>query len=318
MEKLIRDSEIKILPFDFGDDSLIDETIKLLNDGSKLKKHNLEFWDWKFNKNPFGKSIGWYAKDNNNNCLAGVLLWWPWKFTIGNVEVSFYQAINGKTNASYRNLGIFYKLNSTAINYFRSMNVGLIGFPNDQSYPSYRKLGWNTLTIIHPIYIAISPLKTITKLLAKRKFVTNSPTLSGEDNFDFNFRIDQNTFIQTSWSNPLIEWRFKMHPIHKYYCFMDSQNHFVYRIKQRGLFWEAQVVYSQLRDPGNLHYFIKHLSNREIDFLSYFGYNTVLDATLKRFIIKYRLKKPLYFVLDYSTDFGEIPFRFEMAETDSQ
>jgi hypothetical protein len=319
MEKQKRSPEIEFLPFDFENQKLVEEAINLLNEGTSAKRHNMDFWNWRFKENPFGKSLGWYAMDNLNKKLAGILLWWPWKFTVNGNEVLFYQAINGKTSNECRNLGVFRTLNDLSLKYFQSQNIGLYGFPNENSYPSYHEPVWKTVTKVQPWLVPVSFRTSLFNLLINKK--PDLQTVSGFKNLTTDILNEISTsasILMTAWNSISIQWRFESHPLHVY-KFFNFQNQFIiYRIKKRFRFFEAQIVFSDIADDSILPVFMKHLKCNGIDFMTYFGHNTTLSKILKRRMIKFKLKKNLHFVIHNATETEVSQIRFEMAEADSQ
>lgn len=316
MNKPYQFKNFEILPFDFSNNPLIDEAICLLNAETTSKKHNRAFWDWKFLNNPFGPSVGWYARENDTKKLAGVLLWWPWKFYNLNQEVIYYQAINGKTDSEYRNAGIFLELNRVAIDFFRKGSNNLYGVPNNQSYPSYVKLGWETISTLNPVYIAISPIKTFLKILYNRKQVDHKPTVS--ELAGLRFEADNKSFLSTKWNQSLIEWRFLKHPNNTYSFYRDGENFIVYKINSKAKFIEAKVIMTSITQSFELKHFFNHLNSDDIDFVSYYGCNTLFYNILNKQVKKYRVNKNRLFFVVNKNIAGNSSYRFELAATDSQ
>jgi hypothetical protein len=311
-------NNILILPFDFEDRLLVEEAINILNSESKLNKHSIEFWNWRFEQNPFGPGLGWYAKDTQNNKLVGILLWWPWKYTCGEKEILFYQAINGKIDRNYRNTGIFFQLNSVSVKYFESKNIPLYGIPNDKSYSSYIKLGWETISEVHPFYIVLSPLNSIKKLFGFYKRVLRKTMALEFVPADFQTTEYFGEVLYTNWNKRRIEWRFLSHPIFKYHCFAINNNIIIYKLKQRHFFCEAQVVLSTILSNTEIKLFIRQLRKERVDFISYYGFNTKMEYFISKKILKFRLKKPLYFVCDKTMEVNKFSLRLELAEMDTQ
>lgn len=311
-------SNIVICSFDFKDEGLINHTLDLLNYGSKRHKHTRAYWDWRFEENPFGPSLGWYAKDLVNSKLAGVLLWWPWKYNINNSNVLFYQAINGKTAPEYRNIGIFYELNRVAINYFTERNIPLYGVPNSQSYPSYVKLQWFTLTAVQPYYFLVSPFKTLIKLLTKRQKVTFNSQLFDLSGINIKKQNFPANVLYTEWDKNTLHWRFCKHPLFSYYYFSINGKLIIFKIKDRNKLLEAQVVFCSFNKYSEIRKFTNFLNEQRVDLISYFGYNTECLRLFKRRILRYKLKKSLYFVINDRRYSAPVNFSLELAETDTQ
>lgn len=310
---------IEIFPFDFSDEKLILEAINLLNEGTEKKKHTPEFWEWRFSGNPFGESLGWYAREMISGDLAGILLWWPWRFISENQEKLFYQAINGKTASRYRNLKIFYSLNSIAIQHFQEINIGLFGYANENSYPNYRNTGWKLLTRVHPILIPVSPIRSLMRLFLKSQSLM--PEASDPEQIQFFFHNHEGkneNQIKTNWDNRILSWRFFQHPVHKYSYFYKNESLIIFRIKKRRKLKEAQIVFSDLAEKSDYHDFVGLLKRQHFDIMSYFGFNSLLSEILKRKLFRFTMKKDLYFIVNDTEFLRNKQLRFEMAEADSQ
>lgn len=311
-------TDIGYFEFDFSSIELADEAIFLLNSGTKLQKHNRESWNWRFNENPFGKSYGWYARDLKTNRLASILLWWPWKFRMGNEEKLCYQAINGKTDAGFRLSGVFFHLNELSLKFFSEMDVLLYGFPNENSYPSYRKLNWETVTDIHPVYYCVSPVRTLIRKFRLAK-TDHRKQFDPPQDWHYTSGSESTGSVRTPWDAESFGWRFRRHPLHQYQYFLDKEkNLIVYRFKKRGMFKEAQIVFSDTDGEKFLKDFIYKLKSENIDFFSYFGNQTNLQRVLKNRVCRFSLKKSLKLVVNTKSFLHGKSFRFEMAETDSQ
>ncbi len=311
-------NDIGYFEFDFSSIELADEALFLLNSGTKHQKHNREFWNWRFNENPFGKSYGWYARDLKTNRLASVLLWWPWKFRMGNEEKLCYQAINGKTDARFRLSGVFFHLNELSLKFFSEMDVLLYGFPNENSYPSYSKLNWKTVTDIHPDYYCVSPIRTVAGMFGLSKS-DHQKQFDLPQDWNYSSWNQSTGYVRTLWNAESFGWRFRKHPLHQYHYYFDQEkNLIVYRLKKRGIFKEAQIVFSDTVGEKFLKDFINKLKSENIDFFSYFGNHTNLQHILKKRMCRFSLKKSLKLVVNSKSFFKDMPLRFEMAEADSQ
>lgn len=316
MEKIFQLSDFEILPFDFEDFALITESIKLLNSNSNKNKQNIEFWRWRYNENPFAKSLGWYAKEKDTKEIAAILLFWPWKYYYNSKEYLFYQAIDGITNKKYQKIGIFLAVNKTAMDFFSRNNYALFGIPNGQSYPTYRKLKWETIERINPYLIPLSPVKTLIRYIFRKSI---KPEIELQDHRikPLNVEIEESNKINTIWTEELINWRFVKHPYFKYYTFVSNDSKFIFKTIARGNLIEAQIMLSNIDETDSFTKFKKFLKKHHVDILSYYGSNTKLIHIINNSIYKIKQKKILYLVLKDLPELHGIPFRFEQAERDT-
>lgn len=306
----------EIKPFDFNNNELVSQAIELLNEDSSRQSHTKDFWEWRFENNPFGEPLGWYIRDTVSDKLACILLFWPWIFTRKDSPPKlFYQAINGKTSTSFKNKGLFFSLNKQAIDFFNEKKIYLYGFPNEQSLPSYKKLKWLISGPLNPVLVPIF------NFLPEWKFKKRFNNALNEN--ELKLKHDNgpeagSNLIQTNWSEEIIKWRFHKHPGKVYSIYAQKENIILYRIIKRSFFKEAKIVMSQLNSEFKMKDFKIHLKENKISLFTYIGLNTRLSDEINKLTFKFRIKKKLYFVHNYMKDQDKNNFRIELAESDSQ
>jgi hypothetical protein len=316
MENIYQIEDIEIHSFDFTDLDLITKSIELLNSNSTHERHNLAYWRWRFDSNPFAENYGWYAKEIKSGELAAILLFWPWKYNYNKKEYLFYQAIDGITNQKYRNKGIFMHINKIALSYFNENNHALFGIPNGKSYPTYKKLNWKTIEKIDPYIVPLTPVKSTFRLF----FGTSSKSEMSLQDYKvkpFDIKNEDHTKIKTHWTRELIDWRFVKHPLFNYYAFHSSNCDIIFKLKVRGKMTEAQILFSNIMEATSFKKFKKFLIKHQFDLISYYGSNTVLDQIIKKTILKVRKKKTLFLVLKDIPELRGVPFTIEQAERDT-
>jgi GNAT superfamily N-acetyltransferase len=104
-----------------------------------------EFWRWKHCDNPFGRSYGIYARDDEASRAAAlrILLRWVFKSPTGG-ELRAVRAVDTATHPDFQRRGLFSRLTLEAIAELRAEGTDLIfNTPNEKSWPGYRKMGWS-------------------------------------------------------------------------------------------------------------------------------------------------------------------------------
>lgn len=127
----------------------IEDVISLLNGVfSSLqqsdRKRELSSWKWKYDDNIFGKTYTIIAECNNRIIGTGTI--WPFRFRINGKAHLGYQACGLAVDEDFRGRGIFTKINDIRIEIAEENRASfLFSFPNQNSLPGYKKMGWNYL-----------------------------------------------------------------------------------------------------------------------------------------------------------------------------
>ncbi len=129
--------------------ALLDLTRATLGTGGAVAKTE-EFWAWKHQANPFGRSYGNMALDPSVADAEGcprvvslrVLLRWRFRSPDGAI-VPAARAVDTATHRAYQRRGLFSRLTQRAIADLTVDGTRLIyNTPNAKSLPGYLKMGW--------------------------------------------------------------------------------------------------------------------------------------------------------------------------------
>lgn len=106
-----------------------------------------EFWRWKHDRNPFGRSYGLVAESGGR--LVGVRVFLRWSFHAGERELVALRAVDTVTHPDWRGRGLFSRLTRELLAEVEPLTevgttgVGLVfNTPNRRSRPGYLKMGW--------------------------------------------------------------------------------------------------------------------------------------------------------------------------------
>lgn len=106
-----------------------------------------EFWRWKHDRNPFGRSYGLVAESGDR--LVGVRVFLRWSFHAGERELLALRAVDTVTHPDWRGRGLFSRLTRELLAEVKPLaEVGTAGAglvfntPNRRSRPGYLKMGW--------------------------------------------------------------------------------------------------------------------------------------------------------------------------------
>jgi len=213
------------------------------------RKRTLDTWNWKFQDNIFGETLTIVAENNGRIIGTGTL--WPFKFLINGKNHFAYQTCSLGVHENFRGQGVFRKINSMRIQTAKKNNASfLFSFPNQNSLPGYKKMGWNYLGKL-PWYV--NPISCKDIFLDKFTHSKSEPfNLNVEDKLNdkkINISDDLNRSSNVSLkkSNDFYLWRYCSRPDHKYgfvSAGKKNQNKHgaVYTILKKGDFKEMVII----------------------------------------------------------------------------
>ena len=129
-----------------GDEQAIFDLAKAVNGDIISKEAWLEQWNWKYRRNPAGKSFTWFAEDGGR--LAGQYTVNPVMMEFNGQDVLGAQSVDTMTHPEYRRQKIFETLAKKVYEDAAAAGVALLfGFPNRFSYSGFvEKLGWSDVS----------------------------------------------------------------------------------------------------------------------------------------------------------------------------
>lgn len=304
MTGIEKESTYSINEFDFRDGVHVNNALELLRTVFLNTKFTPEWWDWKYNRNPFGTPLGWYSV--NNNKMVGVRLMTPNRFRLNDDVFTAYQLVDTATHPDHGRRGIFSALTKKAIEKIESENSFFFNFPNENSLPGYISLGWKE----------IIDLNWFVSITSHSSFFRRYK----ESEFSIPF-ISQKKFLHnvcTDWNEVSLNWRFKEHPYHKYYSFKLSEKEFiVYKIRKIKGFKSAIIMLGQSADYTSLcENFLKNIAGNGIPFVMYNGLNNgFIDFFLSRNIVL-RSSSKMHYTTRNLPQLLDGKLLLELADTD--
>ena len=132
------------------------------------KSRTLEWWNWKYERNVFGKSIIMIAEDNDR--VVGARIFWAWEFVCRGQILKAYQPVDTVVHPDYQGQGLFTKLTVKALNQATEIGADLLfNFPNENSLPGNLKLGWNYVAKLPWLVRPLKPIHLLKTLKNKEK-----------------------------------------------------------------------------------------------------------------------------------------------------
>ncbi|MFM2223853.1 MAG: hypothetical protein RJA07_55 [Bacteroidota bacterium] len=165
---------------------------------------NIDYFEWKFKKNPVGFVEGFIAiaEDNEVAAYYGVI---PELYLINGEQKTIYQSCDTMTHSNHRRKGLFQKLATLCYDSLRNENkLFIIGFGGGQSTPGFLKFGWQKIfdvrnyfyPYIFTIFRPLSDIKNIVEITNSmdiEKLILNSnaslPIHSIKGIDQFNWRL---------------------------------------------------------------------------------------------------------------------------------
>ena len=121
-----------------------DQVVELLNEVFHLSLTR-DWWKWKYELNPAGffgeEGDSWVAESSNK--IVGHYSVIPVKMKKGNDTILVAQSVDTATHPDFRGLGIFPRLASKVYEETKGRYAFLYGFPSEQAYDGFLRLGWN-------------------------------------------------------------------------------------------------------------------------------------------------------------------------------
>jgi predicted N-acetyltransferase YhbS len=125
-----------------------------------------DYWNWKFTKNPFGKSLLIVIQWGDE--IVGVANLWPWEFQYQGKVIKALQSCDVAVKPAFQGRGLFKESRSYALKIANKNNYNLLfNFPNKNSLPAYLSLNWNYLGIIPWRVKVLKPINLIKGYFSK-------------------------------------------------------------------------------------------------------------------------------------------------------
>lgn len=104
---------------------------------------NIDYFEWKYIKNPAGSFIGFVAIESETNEVGAYYGVIPQRFLFNGKEKIIYQSCDTMTHSKHRRQGLFKLLAKECYQFLEENNeLFVIGFGGAQSTPGFLKFGW--------------------------------------------------------------------------------------------------------------------------------------------------------------------------------
>lgn len=128
---------MEVRNLDYEED--IDEVVSLMNKCFP-KEISKEHFLWKHTNNPFGKSYGLLAIEDNK--IVGLRMFMKWKFVMADKILNAIRPVDTCTDREYQGRGIFKQLTLQGLEETKGEYDLIFNTPNSNSIGGYLKMGW--------------------------------------------------------------------------------------------------------------------------------------------------------------------------------
>ncbi|WP_297337694.1 GNAT family N-acetyltransferase [Algoriphagus sp.] len=242
-----------------AEDQDLDQLIHVLRSalGEKLLPKSTEFWKWKHEQNPFGKSPVLVAETNGE--LVGVRTFLRWKYDNTSQSIHALRAVDTAILPAFQGKGLFTQL-TLALLELEKDNQLVFNTPNKSSLPGYLKMGWVKWGKL-PIKIKPIPFPGTPKKLPEKNWNSILPLIP---------KLQKSSGTSHAFSTQSVpgyfSWRYQTNPLVKY-SFLSDESSFIlfFRIKQGKLGLELRITDFFTSDSFDL--ISKKNLNRELNSL---------------------------------------------------
>ncbi len=224
-----------------------DEVLSLVNlslGEKQVLKRDAAYWNWKHEKNPFGRSLMLIGLQKGK--IVGMRAFLRWQLNWQGQLIEAAKPVDSVTHPQARRQGVFSQLTTAACDMAQQMGIQILfNTPNQNSLPGYLKLGWQQVGLVPSLVKVTSPAaaswKLLKSLIFSKRFKQEIPTsdwfasepidasqLFGEGNkFEEAFEKllsksnslnnNQPKQISTVKMISFWRWRYMGHPHYQYY-----------------------------------------------------------------------------------------------------
>lgn len=261
------------------DDSYIPSFLRGMSIAHKQPAKSEDWFHWKFEQSPYGKSILACAFDDD--CVAGCVAYGKGIIQYQGVQWSCALSYETFVHPNYQGQGLFKKLISLAEIEAKSQAIPfLYNFPNANSLTGFKHMGWTCRNDLEHYKIRITRfLHVLTNIMdLKKGFVPNQSNLDEIKAIALDdVRVEKgnpNTILPI-WTKEYLKWRFFTYPNREYFVINDANVFAISMIGHRGKLKDAHILYMVSKQEhlltSNLVKQVVRVIRKEVkpDFISY-------------------------------------------------
>jgi len=203
----------------------IPETIELLQKVFQVQEYfkiqrDITWWEWKYQKNIFGKPIIILAKTSSGN-IVGSRFFWPWNLLLRGKTLKAFQPVDTAILPEYRGTGLFRKMTEMALIEAQKQNTDILfNFPNQASLPGYLSMGWHFVSRIPWMIRPIKPLTILRSFFSRYQArpinLDQGYELKEKNCYELEETKAPDGLFRTKVSPEFFKWRYLDHPFFHY------------------------------------------------------------------------------------------------------
>lgn len=212
-----------------------------------------EWFHWKFEQSPYGKSILACAFDENT--VAGCVAYGKGIIEYCGKRYSCALSYETYVHPDYQGKGLFKKLISLAEEEAKCQGVQfLYNFPNENSLTGFKHMGWVCRNDLQQYQIRlVRPMRTLFHIKDLRKPFIPQPSnlidIKSTNLDDIKEEHSVSNSINPIWTNEYLRWRFFTFPNRRYYVVNNNMVFSIVMVGNRGNLVEAHILYIQSKLP---------------------------------------------------------------------
>jgi GNAT superfamily N-acetyltransferase len=249
-------SQIVVRPYTDADEAAALEVLAASLGGGPAGRRTSEFFRWKHQLNPFGRSFILVAEAEER--VVGVRALMRWRFATDGLVVRAVRAVDTATHPDWQGRGLFTRLTLEAVDRLRSDTDLIFNTPNTKSLTGYLKMGWRNMGKV-PVAVKVRrPLRFVLHVRSLNSSVpprTSRPPLedlSASEAFDrpgIKELLNAQTKgrrLATPLDLPYLRWRYASAPLLDYRAVVEGDGDHasglaIFRVRSRGALWESTV-----------------------------------------------------------------------------
>ena len=137
------ETDLVVRPYREDDEEEVLALLRLCLGGGPAGERSPEFFRWKHEANPFGRSFMLVAEDAGR--IVGLRAFLRWRFRVGDRTIDAVRPVDTATHPDHRGRGVFSTLTRAALDAVRADTDLVFNTPNPDSLRGYLKMGWQVV-----------------------------------------------------------------------------------------------------------------------------------------------------------------------------
>ena len=177
--------------------------------------YSIDFFNWKHQENPFGKSFGLLALEGEK--IIGLRMFMFWEFNLPKGKIKAIRPVDTVTDVNFRGKGIFKKLTLDGLQNISGEYEIIFNTPNKKSLPGYLKMGWKPKNNLN--FFRVGLINPFVKSVNYVSVLIDQVKLEKENSTSYN---------GTALSIKFLKWRYK-DPIYQIAHFSSEKCFIIYK-----------------------------------------------------------------------------------------